>query len=262
MNHRVHDYRYLIQRWRAVARRAGVPLRPLCLAGGQPLFFLCTKHLQSTGGIYISAGIHGDEPAGAEALITWAEENADRLHKLPLLLLPCLNPWGLINNRRHDEQGNDLNRSFHRDDLPVISALKTLVAHHQFHVALHLHEDYDAQGLYLYEVGRARPFWGDELLAAARPHIAIDGRLWIDGRKAHAGLIRPRVDLKKYNKIGCPEALWMRNHHTDRALTAEAPSEFALDQRIRGLKAIIEECVKRAVYGFQLTDASRRSRSL
>ena len=29
--------------------------------------------LQSSGGIYLSAGIHGDEPAGTEGLYQWAE---------------------------------------------------------------------------------------------------------------------------------------------------------------------------------------------
>jgi protein MpaA len=102
-NHRAHDYRFLIRRWRAVARKAGLSLRPLAQAGDYPLYFLRSKALQTSGGLYISAGIHGDEPAGTEALISWAEENAGRLNTLPLLLLPCLNPWGLINNRRHDE---------------------------------------------------------------------------------------------------------------------------------------------------------------
>jgi len=244
LKHRAHDYRFLIQRWRAVAKKAGLPLRPLGKAGDYPLYFLRTKALQASGGIYISAGIHGDEPAGSEALIAWAEENADRLHTLPLLLLPCLNPWGLINNRRHDEQDADLNRSFHREDLPVIAAVRQLIAPYRFHCALFLHEDYDAQGLYLYEVARVKPPWATALLDAARLHIPIEPRLWIDGRKARAGLIRPRIDMGRFAKIGYPEGLWLRMHHTDRSLTVEAPSEFALDQRIRALKAVIDECIR------------------
>jgi len=246
INHRAHDYRFLIRRWRAVARKAGLQLRPLAKIGDYPLFYLRSKALETTGGLYISAGIHGDEPAGAEALISWAEDNAARLNALPLLLLPCLNPWGLINNRRHDEQGNDLNRSFHRADLPVIAAVRQLIAPCRFHCALFLHEDYDAQGLYLYEVARGQTPWAADLLNAARAHIPIEPRVWIDGRKAHAGLIRPRIDMARFDKIGYPEGLWLRMHHTDRSLTVEAPSEFALDQRVRALRAVIDECIRLA----------------
>jgi hypothetical protein len=245
--HRAHDYRFLIRRWRAVARKAGLPLRPLSQAGDYPLYFLRSKALRTTGGLYISAGIHGDEPAGPEALISWAEDNAERLNTLPLLLLPCLNPWGLVNNRRHDEQGADLNRSFHREDIPVIAAVRQLIAPYRFHCALFLHEDYDAQGLYLYEVAQAAPPWAPALLAAARLHIPIEPRVWIDGRKARAGLIRPRIDMKKFAQIGYPEGLWMRMQHTGRSLTVEAPSEFALEQRVHALKAIIDECIRLAL---------------
>src|SRR5580704_8945808 len=119
MSHRAHDYRHLMERWRAVTRSAGFPLRRLGRADGFDHFYLRTPALAETGGIYFSAGIHGDEPASTEALITWAERLGRKLSRLPLLLLPCLNPWGLVHNIRTDSQGNDLNRSFHRTDLPV-----------------------------------------------------------------------------------------------------------------------------------------------
>ena len=74
------------RRWRAVARAAGLPLRKLASREQHDLHFLRTKALAASGGIYISAGIHGDEPAATEALITWAEKNVRRLAKLPLLI--------------------------------------------------------------------------------------------------------------------------------------------------------------------------------
>ena len=91
-----------------------------------------TPGLRSDGGIYLSAGIHGDEPASTEALLVWAQENAARLRGMPLLLFPCLNPWGLRNNMRLDQSGTDLNRAFHRDDLPQITALKALLEPYRF----------------------------------------------------------------------------------------------------------------------------------
>lgn len=245
--HRAHDYRHLIARWRAVARAAGVRLQTLATAGDDPLFFLRTAALGDTGGLYISAGIHGDEPASSEALITWAEKHAGKLARWPLLLFPCLNPWGLRMNCRFDAAGIDLNRAFYREDLPVINTLKRIAAPHQFHLALMLHEDYDGQGFYLYEIKRLTPHLGEALLAVAGRHIAIDPRRKIDGRKAGGGLIRRRFDRRRFERMGFPEAIWLHECHAQRAITTETPSEFALDQRVRAHVAVIEECVRRVL---------------
>lgn len=242
---RPHHYGALVQRWRAVARTAGVRLRRFAEAGDDPLFYFQTPALTETGGIYISAAIHGDEPASSEALIVWAEKHAHRLARWPLLLFPCLNPWGLRNNVRLDSAGLDLNRAFHLDDQPVIGALKAVVAPRRFDLAVMLHEDYDGQGFYLYEIKRTLPFWGEDLLAVAGRQIAIDPRKKIDGRNARGGLIRRTFDRTRFDRIGFPEAIWLHDEHARRALTIETPSEFPLEKRVRAHVAVLEECVRR-----------------
>jgi hypothetical protein len=242
-----HNYRHLVQRWRAVAREAGVPLRRLVRADGFDLFYLKSPALTADEGIYISAGIHGDEPASSDALVTWAEKNVRRLATLPLLLFPALNPWGLTNNIRLDANGGDLNRLFHRDDQPVVTAMKAVVAGHRFALALMLHEDYDAEGFYVYEIKHTLPFWGESLLATARKIMPIDARTRIDRRAAHRGLIRRRFNPKLFLKIGYPEAIWLYEFHAQRCLTVESPSEFALERRVAAHVAVIEECVQRAL---------------
>ena len=247
MSHRAHDYRYLVERWRAVARKNGVPLRSLDRADGFAHFYLRTPALTQTGGIYFSAGIHGDEPASTEALITWAEAQGRKLRKLPLLLLPCLNAWGLVQNIRLNMEGVDLNRAFHRTDLPVIEAVKRVVAGRQFDAAVMLHEDYDGQGVYLYEVQHVQPYWGEDMLKAALPYLPTDPRVWIDGRKATNGIHRRRVDKRRFARIGHPEAIWLHLEHSARTFTVETPSEFALEQRVAAHIAVIEEVVRRVV---------------
>jgi len=241
-----HDYGHLVARWRAVARESGLRLRRLVRAGGFEHFYLRTPALSTEGGIYISAGIHGDEPASSAALVSWAEKNARRLMHWPLLIFPVLNPQGLINNCRYDAAGLDLNRLFHRDDQPVINAVKKIVTPFQFRLALMLHEDYDAEGFYLYEIKRKLPFWGEALLAAASRVIAIEPRGKIDGRTAAAGLIRRRFNRALFAKIGYPEAIWLHEFHAERSLTIETPSEFALAQRVRAHEVILDECLRRA----------------
>jgi protein MpaA len=248
MEHRVHHYGALIQRWREVARTAGLRLQRIAKIGLDPVFCLKTPALAEAGGIYVSAGIHGDEPASCEALITWAEMHARRLARWPLLLFPCLNPWGLRNNIRLDRDGLDLNRAFHLDH-PVISGVKRATAPHQFEVSLMLHEDYDGQGFYLYEIERALPHWGEEVVAAVRPHLPIDPRARIDAYLSREGVIRRRFDRARFERVGFPEAIWLHQEHSRRALTVETPSEFALERRVRAHVAVLEECVRRVVAG-------------
>ena len=246
--HRSHDYVHLVKRWRGVARAAGLPLRFLARAGDYKTWYLKTMALGAEGGLYISASIHGDEPGGAEALVTWAETNARLLSRLPCIIFPCLNPWGLVNNRRVDQEGRDLNRLFHHDDIPVIHAVKTLVKPHQFDVALMLHEDYDGQGIYLYETEREHPVWAESLIKIARSVIPVDQRLRIDGRKVtKPGIARRKINMKIFEKIGYPEAIHLHLFHSKRTFTIETPSEFALDQRVAAHMTIIRECVKRII---------------
>lgn len=242
---RCHDYQFLIRRWRKVARAAGLTMTAFARSGEYDLFVL-TSRISPEQGVYLSAGIHGDEPAGTEGLVRWAESHIEVLRELPCVIFPCLNPWGLVHNTRLDEHCQDLNRLFHHDKVPFIQALKAHIEPYRFSLSLTLHEDYDGQGLYIYEIERCTPFWGEDLLELVRPLIPIEGRTTIDGRRASkAGLMRRRINLKKFPMI--PEAVFLHVNHSQRTFTFETPSEFALDQRVQVQIALVDECIRRTL---------------
>jgi hypothetical protein len=245
MLHRAHDYRHLVTRWRAVARESGLKLRRLARDDGFDLFYLQTGDTAPC--LYVSAGIHGDEPAAPEALIQWAEHNTARLRSWPLLIFPCLNPWGLRNNVRTDSRGRDVNRLFHGNSHPVVAAVRRVVGMRRFAVSLTMHEDYDAQGIYLYEVQRGEMRIGEQLLGAARRILPPDPRPRIDGRKAVHGLIRRRISPRTFERIGYPEAIWLHLHHSEHTFTFETPSEADLGRRVAAHIAVIERCLAIAV---------------
>ena len=245
MLHRSHDYRHLVARWRRVARDAGLRLRLLAKDDGFDLFYLETPRLAGTPGLYLSAGIHGDEPAAPEALLRWAEKNVARLARWPLLIFPCLNPWGLRNNVRTDSHGRDLNRLFHLDTHPVVAAVRKVTRPHRFKIALAMHEDYDAQGMYLYEVQRGRKGFGETLLRIAGKILPRDPRRTIDVSIAKRGLIRRRISPAKFAEMGYPEAIWLHLFHSEHTFTFETPSEAALELRVRAHVAVLDECVRR-----------------
>ena len=243
--HRAHDYPRLIERWRAVAARAGLAMRRFATGPEFNLYCVRSRRLPREGTIFISAGIHGDEPAGTEALITWAEKNTRLLRRRPFLLVPCINPWGLVNNSRMDSRRRDLNRVFQDDSVAEIVALKRTMGNRRFSLGLTLHEDYDGQGIYIYELQGACPYWGEALLEAARPHVPTDTRPVIEGREAVGGLVRRALDMKLFEEIGLPEAVYLYLQGCSRVFTVETPSEYGLDRRVRAHVAVIEECVRR-----------------
>lgn len=244
MLHRAHDYKHLVERWRRVAARAGLRLRRLAESDGYQLFHLATPALGTSRGLYVSAGIHGDEPAAPEALLRWAEKNAARLASWPLLIFPCLNPWGIRNNVRTDSQGRDLNRLFHEDSHPVVAAVRRVTKQHRFAVSLTMHEDYDAQGIYLYEVQRGASRIGEELLAAASRFLPVDSRSRIDRRKAASGLMRRKITARAFETMGYPEAIWLHLEHSEFTFTFETPSEADLELRVRAHMAVLDRCLR------------------
>jgi hypothetical protein len=239
---RVHNYLELVKRWQRLARRARLELKSFCRVSEFDLVYIKSPALTSEKGVYLSAGIHGDEPAATEGLCLWAESNLPILRQLPLLLFPCLNPWGLVNNRRTDEQGRDLNRWYHLDEPETIQQQKAIIGPYRFRLGMCLHEDYDAQGVYCYEIRKSLSPLGQELLAAAGYYVPVDLRRTIEGRRAAQGWIgrrkiRPRFPFKA-------ESMFLAESHSDRNITFETPSEYDLIARVNAHVAVIQRAVE------------------
>jgi murein peptide amidase A len=242
---RAHDYAWLTRRWRELARREGLVMREFALADDFPVHVVESRpRAAGAPRLYLSAGIHGDEPAATEALITWAGRRARALRGCEFMIFPCLNPWGLQHNSRHDAHGRDLNRAYRRCRLPVIRAHKALLRGRTFDLALMLHEDFDAQGVYLYEIPGARPYWGEQLLAAAAEHVPCEPRRNVEGRRCRGGLIRTRINPDMMPDH--PEAFLLHFNHTRRSLTFETPSEFSLTSRVEAHAAVLDKVLELA----------------
>ncbi len=238
-----HDYRHLAKRWRNLCHRLGLRLEPIATADDFPVYCVRSPGLGSNRGLYLSAGIHGDEPASTEGLLEWAERAGEQLRRLPVLIFPCLNPWGLVMNRRSDASGNDLNRLFHASHHPTVAAVRRVSEPYAFESAMLLHEDYDAQGVYLYELSRHSPV-GESILTAAGAIIPRDQRLWVEGRRANKGIVATRFSSKRYGRIGHPEAVWLHLRGCPRNITFETPSEAGLESRIEAHAAAVLRMVE------------------
>ena len=238
---RAHDYAHLIRRWRALARRTGLTMTSFAKASGYDVFSLESARAgDGAPAIYFSAGIHGDEVASTEGLLQWAEKNSSLLREVNVLICPCLNPWGLAGNCRLDSEGRDLNRGYNAD-IPQILAQMRLLAGRRFDLALTLHEDYDARGLYIYEVPSRPRHWAETMLKAAAGIIPADPRKKIEGRSARAGVVRRSITPELMPDW--PEAFVLHFHHAARTFTVETPSEYSLDDRAAAQVAVISKAV-------------------
>jgi predicted deacylase len=194
--------------------------------------------------IYISTGIHGDEPAGPLAALQLLREN-----KWPenydLWLCPCLNPAGFVLNQRENDKGIDLNRDYrHLRSDEVRAHTAWLEQQPQFDVCLCLHEDWESHGFYVYELNPDnRPSLAEAIVAEAAKVCPIDQSEIIENRPAKGGIIRPNLDPR--GRPDWPEAFWLITHQTRLSYTLEAPSDFPLKTRVDALVAGVNAGLKR-----------------
>lgn len=188
--------------------------------------------------IYISAGIHGDEPAGPLAALRLLREN-NWPENAEIFLLPCLNPVGFTLNRRENAAGKDLNRDYrHLETVEIRAHIAWLKRQPQFDLCLCLHEDWESHGFYLYEVNPdAHPSPARKTLEAVAQVCPIDLSPVIEDREASDGLINPNLDPA--TRPLWPEAFWLLQNKTRQSYTLEAPSDFPLPTRVNALVAAV-----------------------
>ena len=245
--HRAHDYALLAQRWAALAKRTGLRWRRFATAGKWPLFFAESRAARNDARptIYLSSGVHGDEAAAPWGLLAWAEDNAARLKTHRFLIFPCLNPHGITMNTRVDQRGVDINRTFHLGDDPLITAWRAVVRGRPPALALCLHEDYDAQGCYVYELRNAPGKVGPTALRACASIIPRDRRKMIDGRNVRQGHFLRRGKFTPKGAAGLPEAVALHHLGSRVTLNFESPSEYSLLDRIAVQQQFIATVLRR-----------------
>lgn len=232
----------LAARLAATARQAGFVTTPYGAIDGCPLLALTRRVPGPRPRIYLSAGIHGDEPAPPLTLLALLEQGFfdDRAH---WFICPMLNPAGLARGTRENPTGVDLNRDYKHLQSPEIQAhVRWLQQQPNFTACLSVHEDWESKGYYLYELNpTGRHSLAEEMLAAVAPVCPIDHSPIIDGREAKAGILRPVADpaLREL----WPESIYLRAHHSTLTYTLESPSAFPLEQRIAAHQAALTTAV-------------------
>lgn len=237
--------RALAAEFEVAARAAGFRLEAFGEIAGFPLFALTKRTPGPRPRIYLSAGIHGDEPAPPLALLELLRAGGfdDRA---TWFICPLLNPIGFTLGTRENAGKVDLNRDYKDLRSAEIAAhVAWLRRQPNFDLVLCLHEDWESTGYYLYELNPLnRPSLAVPMLEAVVRVCPIDPSQTIDGRDVAApGIIRPVSD--PLQRETWPESIYLRAHHTTLSYTLESPSALPLAQRIAAHRAAVEIAIAR-----------------
>ena len=230
-------------RLEASGTSAGFGVERFGEAAGCPLVALTKRTAGPRPRVYLSAGIHGDEPAPPLALLSMIEAGIFDSRAV-WFLCPLLNPAGLARGTRENADGLDLNRGYRDVQAREIQAhIAWLEKQPDFDLTICLHEDWEAKGFYLYELNPdSHPSLAGAMIAAVRAICPVDESETIDGRPARGGVIRPSADPLLREKW--PESIYLRaNHHAKLHYTIESPSAFPLKQRIAALRSAAEAAI-------------------
>jgi len=216
----------------AAACRAGFRAEPYGEIQGHPLRAYTKRTPGPRPRAYLSAGIHGDEPAPPYALLKLVEEGFFD-SRCNWFLCPLINPVGFVRRTRDNHDQIDLNRDYKQPDSGEIQAhIRWLQRQPNFDLIICVHEDWEAQGYYLYELNpENRPSLATAMIDGAKRRCIIDPAAVIDGREiAEPGIIRP-VDDPLLRETW-PEAIYLRESHGPLVYTTETPSALPLEKRI------------------------------
>jgi predicted deacylase len=226
-------------------------------AGVHPIYAVLTRNYRSDlPRIILSAGIHGEEPAGVYALLEFMKRDISKfLGHFSFLILPCLNPYGFTRGVRFAGGAVDLNRSFDKDDgLPEVEAVRELLGRFPgpYRLAIDLHETdtcmprgtaYSVEtiptGFYMYETTPSgRPVLGPAILEGLRTSgYPVTRRRSVYGAECRNGLIasvppgNPEYPtLPEFNST--LDWYLLKNNHTHHVVATETPTAWPLKRRV------------------------------
>lgn len=237
-------YDELVAAWKELRRTGDASVREIACFAQRTLLLADVINVPGAPLVALSAGVHGDEPAGPWALLSIARDGLlSRTYNYRIWV--CTNPSGYELGTRENAEGRDINRSFNRGGTtPEARAILTANRDRRFAVAIDLHEDFEADGFYSYEpvVDGTTPLGGAIVQAlddAGLPVQELDDRFELGYppeahhlRSLERGRVLPDPDAERAFFSGTPYSLHMLRRSAKRALTLETPRRLAWDVRL------------------------------
>ena len=236
------DLQAFLDEFGARAAERGLLAQRLCDTPAGPV--VAWERPGDTPPAYLSAGMHGDEPAGPLAALDLLRHGA--FDHGPWRLCPALNPTGLAAGTRDTADGIDPNRDYIRRRSPEVRAhaawLESISCPRLF---LSLHEDWEYPGFYFYEInlGDDRPDRAEGILESVAPWLPRESSPIIDGHDVRApGWIYHAADADFPDEW--PEAIFLAKRGCPLSFTYETPSSTDLATRIAAHRAAVQAAIR------------------
>lgn len=212
--------------------------------------------------VLLSAGVHGNEPAGVECLMQFAEALSGKADVYPGIafdIVPLVNPWGWIHRRRRNADNRDLNRDFASFHAQESAIMRDLCSRNTYDLMVDLHEDSDVAGFYFYRLAHPDPTLCRRIIAAVRDadhpihhgrvsriFCARDGVITCPLWSLRLARIARQLSMSNYFRLeGCPQAFLF-----------ETPSRLPLDARVDMHRIALDALLERIVTGPRAENSS------
>lgn len=240
------DVKELIESCDLVLSALGAERTLLCEVEGLPIYAYTLLRENSSRSVYLSSGIHGDEPAGPLALLELLREGKlDETYSW--YVCPVLNPTGLERETRENFQGYDLNRDYLKFRSEEVRTHAEWLKGKRIDFAISLHEDWESTGFYFYEINQVkdRPQRYRRMVDAIASIMPMEPESVIDDHPVREpGWIYHCSNPDEPKKW--PEAIYLAKLGCPLSFTFETPSTLALSDRVKAHKKAI--CAALRIY--------------
>lgn len=189
--------------------------------------------------IYLSTGVHGDEPAGPLA-IAQIMESGIFPDFAEVWVCPCLNPTGFHRNSPQNATGVDMAKDYRKlETEEVRTHVSWLKRKPNFDVTICLHEDHTTKGFYVCEMNPDDgPSPAKRIISRVAGVCPIDRSDAIHNMPADNGVVRSYGN--PYAQFEWSEAVFLATHKTKLSYTLQAPSQLPLACRAAALAAAVQ----------------------
>lgn len=224
-----------------------------CKVADYPLFCVTIGNSQNHDlkDVFISAGVHGGEPAGVYALLRFLENDInDFTNNYRFLIFLCVNPFGFEHDYRFNAKDVDVNRQFKSDTgcyeaSKVIQVLARFAR--KFTCTIDLHETNsnwsdevfttaDNPGtFYMWETASDKSIRiGDRVVEEVKKIVPVCDWAKIYGDTNHRGVIwYPEGCGNPVYAQGTTLDAYLNANYTPQSFTLETPCEWSMEERVR-----------------------------